>query len=45
MSAADMAEICARCSRELGRTVYHFPDSRHYGRFRRLLVRLRLLRP
>lgn len=33
-----MPPFCLRCG------VRHFPDSRHYGRFRRLLVRLRLLR-
>lgn len=31
MSAADMSPLCLRCR------VHHFPDTRHYGRFRRRL--------
>jgi hypothetical protein len=40
MASVDMAPRCARCSMRARREVRHWPDTRHYGRFRRLLLRL-----
>lgn len=35
MATVDMAPLCTRC------LVRHWPDTRHYGRLRRLLARCR----
>lgn len=35
MAAVDMAPYCTRCH------LRHFPDTRHYGRVRRVWARLR----
>lgn len=41
MAAVDMAPPCARCQELTGLVVRHFPDTRHYGRVRRVWARLR----
>jgi hypothetical protein len=40
MASVDMAPRCAICSLRAGFEVRHFPDTRHYGRWRLLLHRL-----
>jgi hypothetical protein len=41
MAAVDMAPPCVRCRELTGRMVRHWPDTRHYGRVRRVLARWR----
>lgn len=40
MAAVDSAPRCFRCSMRAQAEVRHFPDTRHYGRLRRLFARL-----